>query len=242
MMNLFMKKRKTRTSSIADTKMRIGDEIDFMAKEAYKLLRTNLLFMLNKEENVIGITSSISGEGKSLTSINLAISFSSMGKKVLLIECDMRKPVFGKYFHEKTESGLSNVLAEHCSVNEVIYKSYKFENLYYISSGDIPPNPTELLASTKMDLLIKTASKNFDVVILDAPPVTAVADAVIVSKFTKGVIVVVREDYVEKDELLDTIRQLQMAEANILGFVYNASGIAKNKYYKKGYSYYKDKL
>lgn len=237
-MGLFKKKgKKDRKHKVESTRTRIGDSMSFAAKESYKVLRTNLMFMLKQDKNVVGITSSVTGEGKSLTSINLAIMFTEMGKKVLLIEGDMRKPVFQKYFNVKVKHGLSNVLAGHCGVMDAIFKSAKYENLYCIAAGAIPPNPSELLSSTEMEGLMATASETFDVVILDLPPVTAVTDATIASKFTRGVILVVRDAFVEKDELSETIRQLRIAEANILGFVYNQHDIGKNKYYKRGYKY-----
>lgn len=223
---------------VENTRRRIGDTLNFAAKEAYKVLRTNLLFMLNEKENVVGITSSVSGEGKSLTSINLAISFAEAGKKVLLIEGDMRKPVLEKYFNISQRQGLSNILAGHCTVSEAIFKVVKFNNLHCITAGSIPPNPSELLSSKQMEQLVKKVSEAFDVVVIDLPPVTAVTDASIVSKYTKGLILVVKDSYVEKDELSETIRQLKIAGANILGFIYNQHDVSKNKYYKKGYIYY----
>lgn len=237
-MGIFNKKNKKQNHDMEQSRARIGDDMSFAAKEAYKMLRTNMLFMLNEEDNVFGVTSSISGEGKSLTSINLAVSFAEMGKRVLLIEADMRKPVLEKYFNVKAEKGLSNVLAGHCSIVEAIYKSARFRNLFYISAGEIPPNPAELLSSKKMERLVEKVSKEFDVVIVDLPPVTAVTDAAIVSKFCSGVIIVVRDSYVEKEDLAETIRQLRIAEARILGLVYNVQEGGKGKYYSKGYKYY----
>lgn len=239
-MGLFKNRSNSKREQIVeDTRMKIGTELNFAAKEAYKGLRTNLTFMICEgESNVFGVTSSISGEGKSLSSINLSVSFAEMGKKTLLVECDMRKPVVEKYFNVKKSKGLSNVLAGHCALTDAVHKSARFKNLFYISAGEIPPNPTELLSSHKMQLLVEKLSHSFDVVILDLPPVTAVSDAVIVSKYTKGMLLVVRDSYIDKDELSETIRQLQIAEAKILGFVYNVQESTKGKYYKKGYKYY----
>lgn len=237
-MGLFKKNKQKMNHNVESSRMRIGDGINFAAKEAYKVLRTNMTFMLNEEDNVFGVTSSISGEGKSLTTINLAISYASMGKRVLIIEADMRKPVLEKYFNVKTEKGLSNALAGHCAIADAIYKSTRYRNLFYIAAGAIPPNPSELLASHKMEHLIEKASAGFDVVIIDLPPVTAVTDAAIVSKFAKGVVLVVRDNYAEKDDLSETVRQLRIAGAKILGFVYNVHDSGKGKYYKKGYQYY----
>lgn len=222
--------------AVMETRMRVGREIDFASSEAYKLLRTNLTFSFNNEEkgHVFGVTSSLSGEGKSLTSINLAISFAEMDKKVLLIECDMRKPVLEKYFNVKTPRGLSHTLARQCKTEEVIFRSAKYNNLCYISAGPVPPNPAELLSSKQMNHLIRRVKEQFDIIILDLPPVTAVADATIASKYTDGMIIVVRDNYVEKSDLSEAIRLLKIAEARIIGLVYNVHDLSKGHYYKKG--------
>lgn len=234
--------KKGRTvADIADTRAKVGNDIDFASSEAYKLLRTNLTFSMDSGEkgSIFGMTSSLAGEGKSLTSINLAISFADMDKKVLLIEGDMRKPVLEKYFNVKAPKGLSNILAGQCRLKEVVFKSSKSQNLYYITSGAIPPNPAELLSSNHMTQLLEHMKEQFDVIILDLPPVTAVADATIASKHTDGMILVVRDNYVEKGDLQEAIRLLTIAEAKILGLVYNVHDTGKGHYYKKGYKYYR---
>ncbi len=239
-MSLFKKRKEKKIEHrLSETQLRIGSELNFAAKESYKMLRTNLTFMIDEEENnVFGMTSSVSGEGKSLTSINLAVSFAEMGKRVVLVECDMRKPVLEKYLNVSVKKGLSKGLAGQYSPLEAIYRSLRFRNLYYIAAGDIPPNPAELLSSNNMKNLVERLSKEFDYVILDLPPVTVVSDAVIASKYVKGFVLVVRDNYVDKDELSETIRQLEVAEAKILGIAYNVHDSGKGKYYKKGYNYY----
>lgn len=237
------KNKKGRTmADVADTRSKVGSDIDFASSEAYKLLRTNLTFSMDGEAggSVFGMTSSLAGEGKSLTSINLAISFAEMDKKVLLIEGDMRKPVFEKYFNVKAPKGLSNVLAGQCRLSEVVFKSSKYQNLHFIASGEVPPNPAELLSSRNMVHLLERMKEQFDVIILDLPPVTAVADATIASKYTDGMILIVRDNYVEKGDLQEAIRLLTIAEAKVLGFVYNVQEGGKGHYYKKGYKYYRN--
>lgn len=237
-MSLFKKKQKQREHKVSETQLKTGSEMNFAAKESYKVLRTNLSFMMGeKENNVFGVTSSIPAEGKSLTTINLAISFAEMGKRVLLVEADMRKPVVEKYFNIKAQKGLSKALAGHYSPLEAIYRSARFRNLYYIVAGEIPPNPAELLSSKNMEMMLEKLSKEFDVILIDLPPVNAVSDATIVSKYTKGIVLVVRGDYVNKDEVAETLRQLEVAEAKVLGFVYNYHDTGKGKYYTKGYNY-----
>lgn len=234
-------KKGSRHGEVVETRMRVGNQIDFASSEAYKLLRTNLTFSLNNEDtgNVLGVTSSLSGEGKSLTSINLAMSFAEMGTRVLLIEGDMRKPVLEKYFNVRTPKGLSNLLARQCKLEEAVFRSSKHNNLFYISAGSIPPNPAELLSSKHMKNLILRMREQFDYIILDLPPVIAVADATIVSKYIDGMIIVVRDNYVEKADLAEAVRLLEIAEAKVLGLVYNGQEAGKGHYYKKGYKYYK---
>ncbi|MFI3326469.1 MAG: CpsD/CapB family tyrosine-protein kinase [Clostridia bacterium] len=222
----------------------IGKDLDFLANEAYKKLRTNLDFTFDhkKKCHVFGITSSISGEGKSSTSVNLAISFAEMGKRTLLIECDLRKPNLERYFGIKSSEGLANVLAGFEIKQGIIQSIKEYKNLYLITAGIIPPNPSELLSSVVMEEMIEDLSKEFDYIILDLPPVTAVADAMIVSRVTEGLLIVVREDYVIKSDLSETVRQLNMSNIKILGIAYNAEKDDKSGYYKKykKYSNYKN--
>lgn len=236
--------KKGRTNAdILSTRAKVGHGIDFASAEAYKLLRTNLSFSATDEDGgcVFGMTSTLAGEGKSLTSINLAISFAEMDKKVLIIEGDMRKPVFQKYFNAKVGKGLSHILSGQCKVQEAVFKLEEFNDLRFIAAGAIPPNPAELLSSKRMVQLLEVMREKFDIIILDLPPVTAVADATIASKYTDGMILVVRDNYVEKGELKESIRLLNIADAKILGMVYNVHDSGKKNYYKKGYKYYEYK-
>ncbi len=222
--------------NIVSTREKIGKNIDFASSEAYKLLRTNLTFTLNNNEkcNILGMTSSIPGEGKSTTCINLAISLAEVNKRVLLIEGDMRKPVLEKYFNIKTNKGLSTALAGICKPKDVVYKSSKYQNLYIITAGEIPPNPAELLSSSNMENLLSELKNSFDIILIDLPPVTAVVDPIVVSKLTQGMVVVVRDGYVHKNHLAETIGQLRLANAKILGIIYNSKHNKKgisNKYY-----------
>lgn len=234
-------KKLAKKSREIDIKNKIGRELDFAASEAYKQLRTNIEFTLADSENcrVFGVTSSVPHEGKSLTTLNLAISFSDMKKRTLLIECDMRKPVLEKYFKLEKSVGLADVLAGFASLRDCLRKAPEYPNFYMISAGSIPPNPAELLSSNRMEEMMKKLSEQFDVIILDLPPVTVVADATIVSKVTQGMLIVVRDDYVEKADLAETIRQFKMANVKILGLVYNAQMSGNSKYYKNKYNGYK---
>lgn len=245
-----IKKKNKKNSSqvtIAETRQKIGSEIDFAANEAYKQLRTNISFTLNPKNkcNIFGVTSSIPGEGKSLTSINLALSFAQMDKKVLLIECDLRKPVFAEYFDLNVENGLIHALLGRANLNDVIYKYKDFKYFRILPVGVIPPNPAEMLATQTMVDLVESFKETFDLIILDLPPVNTVADATIVAKMTEGMLVIVSDNYVDNVDLDETVRMLKLADAKILGFSYNLASkrnqdyYYKNKYYKRK-KYYKE--
>lgn len=242
-------KKKT-GADVSETMMErrymIGANMNFAAAEAYKLLRTNLLFSFSgtSANHVIGMTSSLRGEGKSLTSINLAYTFAEADKKVLLIEGDMRLPTMAKRLGFYPKPGLSNLLVGLNTIGSAIQK-YRSEaddkeiSFDVIVSGDIPPNPSELLGSERMKNLLDLLRDRYDFVILDLPPVTAVTDAVIASHIVDGMVVVVRSEHAVRASLSDTMRQLSLADARILGFVFNGSNETGGKYYKKGY-YKKD--
>lgn len=229
--------------SSAEVQQTIGDNLSFAAAEAYKLLRTNLEFSLPNKSGckVIGITSALRGEGKSTTSINIAYTIAQTGKKVLLMEGDLRLPTLAKRLRINPKPGISNLLAGQCNGNKIIQNSGLQPNLWVATAGDIPPNPAELLGSEQMAITIKALSELFDVIIVDLPPVTVVSDAVIVSKLVNGMVVVVRQDYCDRDSLDELIRQLRFADSKILGFVMTDSDLQKKGYkrYTKTYAEYK---
>lgn len=222
------------TLSPEDTAKTVGKGLSFGAAEAYKLLRANLAFSLpdNGKSKVIGVTSSLRGEAKSTTAINLAYTLAETGKKVLLIEGDMRLPVLAKRLRVMRTPGLSDLLAGHSNGNDVLQNSGLLNNLKVITAGTVPPNPAELLDSNPMQVTLQTMRDYFDVVIVDLPPVTAVSDALTVSKYLDGMIVVVRQNYCDKKSLAETVRQLRFSHAKILGFVVSDSDL-QNKHYKK---------
>ena len=247
------KKDNTPDSTLSvEQKSMIGPHLNFAASEAYKLLRTNLLFSFPAEEkcHVIGITSTFQGEGKSLTSINLAYTMAEANSRVLLIEGDMRIPNFSTRLNLKKTPGLSNLLAGLDSISDAIQRiafrrssadPIKFD---VITAGSIPPNPSELMQSQRMRQLIDTLREFYDVIIIDLPPVTAVTDTLVASNFVSGIAVVVRSDHAAKRGLSNTMRQLRLVNAKVIGFIYTNADTAKKKYYKgygKGYSKYYSK-
>ncbi len=243
MINLNKKKRTASYASIAEQRKMLGTNLNFAASEAYKLLRANLLFSLPDNDDkckIFGITSSMPSERKSTTAVNLALSIAETGKRVLLIEGDMRLPVMSKRLETRRAPGLSNLLAGLCTDKEAVCESGLSNNLFVIVGGDIPPNPSELLGSDRMAKLVEALAPGFDYIIFDLPPLTSVSDGLVLSKLLDGMIVVVRRDYCDQQSLAETVRQLEFQKIKILGFVLTRSETGKKvykKYKKSGYNY-----
>ena len=239
------KELKNKEKLMNEQKFMIGPHLSFAGAEAYKLLRTNIQFSFSEdttsEGKVIGVTSSIPGEGKSMTILNLAYTFAESNKRVLLIEGDMRLPTLANRLKLKQTPGLSNLLVGLNTVNDAIQhfstakEGTQPVTVDVIVSGTIPPNPAELLSSSRLESLLKVLKKNYDYIFLDQPPVTAVTDALITSDKTDGIIVVVRNNHAARSGLAETMRQLKLVDAHVLGFVFNGAADDGRKYYKKGY-------
>ena len=217
------------------------DELSFAAAESYKLLRTNLLFALPDQEcRIIGVTSSIRGEGKSTTSVNLAYTLAQTGKRVLLIDGDMRLPTIAQKLDLPATPGLSNLLAGLNAERDCLRKSSYFDNWYILPAGDIPPNPSELLGSERMHALLDRYKDVFDYILLDLPPVNIVVDALVITKWTDGVIVVVRENYTSRRALDACMYQVEKLGAKMLGFVMTDANVSASSYKHYGkYGKYK---
>ncbi|MDO4420839.1 MAG: CpsD/CapB family tyrosine-protein kinase [Eubacteriales bacterium] len=229
--------KKKQPRSFENNTQHIGNNLNFEGREAYNLLRTNLMFSTKRNDRnarVIGVTSSVHGEGKSLTIINLAYSIAESGRKVILVECDLRLPTLRKKLGLAKTTGLSNLLAGLNSEKATLHRDVLISGLDVVQAGDIPPNPSELLGSKAFASLVDNISESYDVVLLDLPPIGEVSDALVVSKVTDGLIVVVRNDYTISSDLDFTLRQCEMVGAKVIGFVYNGSA-SKSKKYKYGY-------
>lgn len=214
----------------------ISKEVPFAVEEAYKSLRTNLIFSLPEENcKVIEVTSSLQKEGKSITSINLAISLSKNGSKVILVDCDLRLPTVARKLRIEQKPGLTNLLFGMNKMHEVI--NHHSSGIDVIPSGDLPPNPSEVLGSQNMKTAIDHLAQHYDYVILDTPPVSVVSDAVILSKYASGVMLVVRTGRTTLENVKDAVDTLKLANANILGFVMTDADEKKQYYDKYGYSY-----
>jgi capsular exopolysaccharide synthesis family protein len=234
------KEQKQRARERENCRQLVGENLSFEASEAYNLLRTNLTLSLPAGEGacrLIGITSSVVGEGKSTTAINLAYSLGKGRKKVLLLEADLRKPVLRDAFKLPRGRGLSNLLTGGCDLKEAIAMNVFHPSVGVLPAGDIPPNPAELLNSTPMNTVLETVSKIFDYIIVDLPPVTVVSDALAMANKLDGMIVVVRKDYCDQRALAETMRRLDQVQAKVLGFVMTHADDTEKKYKKYGYGY-----
>lgn len=237
------KKKTTRTTSSHEKRVAlVGKDISFFASESYKLLRTKLQFSFVEDIAcpIIGISSALAGEGKSLSSINLAYSIAQLNKRVLLIDCDMRRPSLAAKLPISKKPGLSNYLTGQSDIASVIQRCQLDDDCGFdtIASGDNPPNPIELLSSTKMGNILTALRQSYDYIIVDLPPVGEVSDAMVASKFVDGILLVVRQDYCNTLALSSAVKQFEFIETRILGVVMNCVGETTGKYYRYGKGYY----
>ena len=223
----------------------LNDKSSFHVKEAYKALRTNIVFTIPHDgAKKIIVTSALAGEGKSTNCLNLAISFAQTGAKVLIVDCDLRKPNIANLLNIPSTPGLSNVLANLNTIDSVIVHS-DYANLDVIASGDMPPNPAELLGSSSMQDTLDKLSEIYEYIFLDTSPINIVTDAAVMSKMADGILLVVRQGRTDKENVAEAIKKLSFVEANIIGFVLNGrlSDIKMGyRYGKHGYYRYGKKM
>lgn len=205
-----------------DRKHILSHKSGFYLQEAYRALRTNVNFALADTENckVVMVTSALQSEGKSLTALNLAIALGQTDEKVLLIDCDLRRPRMARLMNLSAPAGLSNVLMDFSLLDVAVINS-EDHGIDLILAGDIPPNPAELLSSGRMQKLLEHMREQYDYVILDSPPVDLVVDAVAMSSLADGVLFVVRANQSERGAVIHGMDQLEYAGANVIGFVFN---------------------
>ena len=227
-------KRKGRTA-------RACEYLTYSGREAFKRLRTNVLIALGESEKkcrIIGVTSAQPSEGKSTVSVNLAYSLAELGESVLVIDGDMRRPAVHDIVGASQIPGVSDILTGKSGLNEAVvrYKSTADSTVFdLIPGGEIPDHPAELLNSSRFGKVLEVVSTVFDYVIVDLPPVNAVIDAVNVSKYVDGLVVVLREDHCPRYVLNECMEQLRYAKANILGFVMNGCIEGAGKHYQYQY-------
>lgn len=202
--------------------------------ESYRTLRTNIKYSSFDEEiKTILITSSEPEEGKSTTVGNIALSFAQEEKKVMIVDCDLRKPTVHKKFGISNSKGLSEIIVGRNSKIEDIKKYVQKynDNLDIIPAGKIPPNPSEMLSSRAMEELLKKLQSEYDYVIIDSPPVHAVTDAQVIATKVDGVVLIVRAGKTKKESVLAAKNSLEKVNAKIIGTVLNGMEQSKEKYY-----------
>ena len=207
--------------------------------EAYRTLRTNIQFSsLDKELKVILVTSTGPGEGKTTTAANFAVTMAQSGNKVLIIDADLRKPRVHKVFEISNSRGMTNILAQNFDYREFVF-STPVAGLEVLTSGVIPPNPSELLGSQKMKLLIDQLRKDYDYIIIDTPPAAVVTDAAVLSTAVDGVILVCASGQVAIEGAKRAKTLLDNVKANIIGVVLNKIEVSAKSYGQYlYYSYY----
>lgn len=218
----------------------VQEQIKSPISEAYRTLRTNLSFCkADGELKTIMITSAGPQEGKSITSANMAVAMAQTGKKVIIVDCDLRRPAQYKIFNTGRSGGVTNILVEDEATIEKYVHETEIPNLFLLASGPLPPNPSELLGSDKMIDLIEWLRQRFNIVIFDLPPVIAVTDACVLASKVDGVILVLGTDKVRPDMAQKAKELLIKAKGHILGVILNRVEIeAEHTYY---YHYYNDK-
>lgn len=197
--------------------------------EAFCTLRTNIKFLsLDKPLKTIMITSAIPFEGKTTNCVNLSLSIAQSRRKVIVIDADLRHPIIHKVFHSDSKPGLTNVLLDNKRLSEVIKRADEIDpNLYYITSGPIPPNPSEVLGSEKMKKVIEELKEQADTLIFDSPPIIGFTDSLVLANQVDGVILILNAGVVTRDAAKQAKVLLEKAKAKILGVVLNKVDIKR---------------
>ena len=214
------------------------NKFTYSIREAFKTLRTNLLFSGSDVKTIL-LTSCLNNEGKSTVSLELAKSLASADKKVLLIDADLRKSVFVTRYTETTESvlGLSELLSSQAALDDVLYET-NIKNMNVIFAGAVPPNPVELLGSSKFDEFLHKVREEYDYVLIDASPLGLVIDASVISAFCDGAILIVAANEISYKFATGVKEQLEKSNCKILGAVLNRVPVKANGAYGKYYGKY----
>lgn len=239
-------KKKIKKNREGESEKMNSREIDLISiqnpnspvSEAFKTLRTNIKFSsVDKNLKTIAITSTGKGEGKSTVLANLAVTMSQDNERVLLVDCDLRRPTVHKRFHTSNLQGLSNILTQQNTITDVIQKT-QIQGLDVITSGPKPPNPSEMLGSKAMQDFIDQVSKYYDRVLLDAPPIGIVTDAAILTTMVEGVIFAIAAKEAPIEAAKHAKELLETVGANIIGVILNKVPTGRSGYYS--YKYYQD--
>ena len=215
-----MANKSERLSIAQSRKFILSDKTQFVITEAYKTARTNLVFSLAPcDTKIVVVTSCAPAEGKSTNCLNMAISMAEIGASVLMIDADMRKPVQHSLLRLDNKKGLSSILGGIIgNVSEAISKNVR-ENLDVLTAGPIPPNPAELLSSSRMKSLLELVGKHYDYVFIDTPPVTVVTDAFLMNELTAGIMFVIKEGHTTHIEINEALQRAKLTNAKVLGLL-----------------------
>lgn len=215
----------------------LDNEFPFAITEAFKALRTNVMFALStRNSKIFAVSSALPAEGKSTVAANLAITFAQTDSKVLFIDADLRKPVAHRTFNLKNNLGLSTLLGGIDSFREVL-NSQVTTGLDVITSGPIPPNPSEMLGSDNMKVLLEKLSEFYDYIIIDTPPINIVSDTLNMLPFVAGVVLVACQGETPNDAFEDAVNSIKFADGHLLGaIIARVQSLGKGGY-KKGYKY-----
>ena len=234
-----MSNKKNKDSEIDFQQERIlNKDTDFNTVETYKTIRTNIMFSIPKadEGKIIAVTSASPGEGKTTTTVNLAITFAQTGAKVILLDCDLRKARVHRYLKVDRKEGVTNILCGFCKFEDAVRKNVR-ENMDVLTAGEIPLNPAELLENSAFSDLLNKLKTEYDYIFIDTPPVTIVTDAVIISKQCTGVVVVVRANSTTFDLLDNTMDFIKKAGTKIIGVIMVGTVEKARKYKNDKYKY-----
>ncbi|MDO4748603.1 MAG: CpsD/CapB family tyrosine-protein kinase [Eubacteriales bacterium] len=232
--------KKKRRGSNEKVKNIINTDSKFAIVEGYKSARTSLVFSLVAENNpCVAVTSWSKGEGKSTATVNLAISFAKMGKNVLLIDTDLRRPNIHNLLKISNSTGLSEVVGQLTDFEDAVNRSV-VPCLDVLTSGSIPPNPSELIGSSAFTSFINMAKNQYDYVILDTPPIGVVTDTLLLKEHIAGYVMIVREKVTTHGEIEKAVQAIKLADSKILGFLKVGCSLQDRKRYKgNNYGYYK---
>ena len=239
-----MNNSRTRSFDFNPEEMLVCYNKDFRMVEAYKSIRTNIMYSMPRTEGgkIIAITSATASEGKSTTCINLALTFAQVNAKVLLIDCDLRKPKIHRYLRIERKDGISNVLCGFTELKNAIKVGVK-ENLDVLTSGEVPPNPAELLQTKNFEDLLEELKTMYDYIIIDTPPMNIVTDAIFPIRHSTGTILLIRKDFTTYDMIEHALESIRRVDANIIGTIMidnkenDNIGVYKKYRYKYGYKY-----
>jgi non-specific protein-tyrosine kinase len=214
--------------------------------EAFRLLRTNIEFAaVDHPLRTLLVTCAEPGVGKTTVAANLAVIIAQTGKRVMLIDADLRRPMIHKFFDTHNRQGLTDLFVREIAVLDSVVRTWRMQNLTFITSGGLPPNPTELLGSKRMSQILDLLQKQVDIMIIDSPPVGAVTDSVVLASKVDAILVVIEPGRTRRETSVEAVEQLRRAGANLIGVVFNKVPLKRNGYgrgYYGGYydGYYRD--